>query len=168
MATAGLRHLLLAVGLGCLLAFAGAPAASANPPVFEAVFTDAGEAVLADCGDFLVLDRYTLQYRVTRYFDAQGTEVGVIEHVDGTDTLVNSVTGAAYTSTFHSAAIIDPQAHRAAFTGVTYRLTIPGAGAVLLDVGRVVVDREGNVYFQAGPHQFYGGGDFAGLCAALA
>ena len=168
MATARLRHLPLAAVLGCLLAFAGAPVASASPPVFEGPFTDAGEVVLADCGDFLVLDRYAMTFRVTRYFDRDGTEVRVIEHVDGTDTLVNSVTGAAYTSTLHSAAIIDPQAHRAAFTGVILRLTIPGAGAVLLDVGRVVVDREGNVYFEAGPHQFYGGGDFAGLCAALA
>lgn len=165
-----LRHLVcraLGILLSGLLAPASVPAASAGAPVFEGPFTDAGEAVLADCGGFLVLDRYALTFRVARHFDRHGTEVRVIEHFAGTETLVNSVTGAAYTSTLHSAALIDPRAHRAAFTGVTLRLTIPGAGAVLLDVGRVVVDREGNVHFEAGPHQFYGGGDFAGLCAAL-
>ena len=50
---------------------------------------------------------------------------------------------------------------------MTYRLTLPGAGAVLLDVGRVVVDREGNISFQKGLNQFYGG-DVAGLCTPLA
>jgi hypothetical protein len=146
----------------------GVGPASAGALVFEGPFTDAGAGVLADCGGFLVLDRYALTFHVARRFDRDGTEVRVIEHFAGTDTLVNSVTGAAYTSALHSAAIIDPQANQATFIGVTFRLTIPGAGAVLLDVGRVVVDREGNVYFEAGPHQFYGGGDFAGLCAALA
>ena len=50
---------------------------------------------------------------------------------------------------------------------MTYRLTLPGAGAVLLDVGHVVVDQEGNISLQKGSHQFYGG-DVAGLCTALA
>ena len=161
------RRMLLGVLLGCLLALAGVPAASAATPVFEDVFIDAGEAVLADCGAFLVLDRYVLSYRVARYFDRNGVEVRVIEHVSGTDTLINSATGAAYPTTFHSTAVIDPQAHRAAFIGVIFRLTLPGAGAVFLDVGRVVADPQGNLSFQAGPHQFYDG-DLAGLCAALA
>jgi hypothetical protein len=52
-------------------------------------------------------------------------------------------------------------------SGVAFRLVVPGAGAVFLDVGRTVLDRQGNVYFEAGPHQFLDG-DFAGLCAALA
>ena len=161
------RRMLLGVLLGCLLALAGVPAASADPPVFEDVFIDEGEAVLADCGAFLVLDRYVLYYRVARYFDRSGVEVRVIEHVSGTDTLINSATGAAYSTTFHSTAVIDPQAHRATFTGVIFRLALPGAGAVFLDVGRVVADPQGNLSFQAGPHQFYDG-DLAGLCAALA
>ena len=157
----------LGVLLGGLLALASVPAAAAGEPVFEGPFTVAGEAVLADCGGFLVLDRYALTFRVARHFDLNGAEVRVIEHVVATDTLVNSATGAAYTTTARSTAVIDPQGDRAAFTGVIYRLAVPGAGAVFLDAGRVVVDRDGAIHFQAGPHQLYSG-DVAGLCAALA
>ena len=157
----------LGILLGGLPAFVSVPAVSAGPPAFEAPFTVEGEAMRADCGTFLVLDRYALTFRVARHFAQDGTEVLVIEHVMATDTLVNSATGAAYTTTARSTAVIDPQGDRAAFTGVIYRLTIPGAGAVFLDAGRVVVDRDGTIYFQAGPHQLYSG-DVAGLCAALA
>lgn len=123
--------------------------------------------MIADCGDLLVLDRHALTYRVARHFDLNGAKVRVIEHVVAADTLVNSATGVGYTTTARSTAVIDPQRDRAVFTGVIYRLAIPGAGAVFLDVGRVTADRQGNVSFQAGPHQFYDG-DVAGLCAALA
>ena len=47
----------LGILLAGLLAFSGAPAASAGPPVFEEPFTVEGEAVLAGRGDFPVLDR---------------------------------------------------------------------------------------------------------------
>jgi hypothetical protein len=51
---------------------------------------------------------------------------------------------------------------------VISRLTVPGSGAVFLDVGRIVTNQASTVItFQAGPHQFVDG-DFAGLCAALA
>ena len=157
----------LGILLGGLLTLAGVGPAAAGAPVFEGPFTVAGEVVLADCGTFLVLDRYALTFRVARHADQDGNEVRVIEHVVATDRLINSATGAAYTTTARSTAIIDPQRDRAAFTGVIYRLTIPGAGAAFLDAGRVVVDRDGTIYFLAGPHQLYSG-DVAGLCAALA
>jgi hypothetical protein len=35
-----------------------------------------------------------------------------------------------------------------------------------MDVGMITTDREDNVYFRAGPHQFFDG-DFEALCAAL-
>ena len=53
------------------------------------------------------------------------------------------------------------------YDGVVVRLTVPGDGAVFLDIGRIVTDRQGNLYFEAGPHQYFYG-DFAALCEALA
>jgi hypothetical protein len=46
-------------------------------------------------------------------------------------------------------------------------LVLPGAGNIFADVGRVVFDADGNIIFEAGPHQFLHG-DVASLCAAMA
>jgi hypothetical protein len=63
---------------------------------------------------------------------------------------------------------VDATAQTDAVTGVIARLTVPGSGAVLLDVGRIVTNLETDeVTFQAGPHQLVEG-DLADLCEALA
>ena len=43
--------------------------------------------------------------------------------------------------------------------GVLYRATVPGSGAVFLDVGRIVTDQAGTIVNFPG--------DLEGLCAAL-
>jgi hypothetical protein len=167
MGTMKPRRLLLAIALGCLVALAGVGPAAADAPVFEGPHTEEGLAVIADCGAFQVLDRYVLTYTIARFSDRDGAQRRLIEQLSGTDTFVNSATGEEYPTTFHNTVIVDPAVRIGATTGVIFRLAIPGAGAVFLDVGRVVADRQGNVYFQAGPHQAFDG-DLEGLCAALA
>jgi len=49
-------------------------------------------------------------------------------------------------------------------TGLYNKFTAPGRGVVWLDAGRIVVDGDFNVLFQAGPHQ---NGDFHAFCAAF-
>ena len=89
------------------------------------------------------------------------------EQVSETDTFTNSVTGKALPTRFHNAVHIDPNTGLGANTGVIFRLTVPGSGAVFLDVGRIVTNQAGDIVtFQAGPHQFFSG-DLAGLCGAL-
>ncbi|HEX9384938.1 MAG TPA: hypothetical protein VF918_01360 [Anaerolineales bacterium] len=151
-----------------LIAFFPFSVASADGPVVEGPFHEEGTAVLVDCGAFQVLDVYEVNFTVKRFFDEEGNLVKIVEQVWGTDTFTNSVTGKAYPMDFHNNTIVDfsttpPQA---ANMGVLYRLIVPGAGAVFLDVGRIVLDRQGNVYFQAGPHQLFDS-DFEALCAAL-
>ena len=51
--------------------------------------------------------------------------------------------------------------------GLRFRVIFPGLGVVLLDAGRVVFDADGNVAFEAGPHQIVNE-DFAAFCAAFA
>ena len=50
--------------------------------------------------------------------------------------------------------------------GPVMRFTVPGGGVVLLDAGKVTFDGEGNIVFEAGPHQQFHG-DVAGFCAAF-
>lgn len=47
----------------------------------------------------------------------------------------------------------DGSANTTTFHGPVFIFTVPGGGAVLLDVGRVTFDSDGNVVFEAGPHQ---------------
>jgi hypothetical protein len=51
--------------------------------------------------------------------------------------------------------------------GLTFSVTVPGTGVVLLDVGRIVIERGHGVTFVAGAHQELFG-DTAAFCAALA
>ena len=51
--------------------------------------------------------------------------------------------------------------------GLTFNVTIPGSGTVLLDVGRIVIQRGQGITFVAGSHQELFG-DTAAFCAALA
>jgi hypothetical protein len=142
--------------------------AQGNPPVvFDGPYHEQGSDVLFDCGSFDVVDHYDLYYSQMLRFDKSGNLVQIVEQVWGTDTLTNSVTGESYTGRFHNTVLIDPSTGIGANAGIIFRITVPGAGAVLLDVGRLVTDQQFNIYFEAGPHQFFNG-DVAALCAALA
>jgi hypothetical protein len=133
-------------------------------PLFFGPFPDQGVNVIADCGSFQVLDSYDGYTSLRRWVNEDGsTSMAIFRHW-GTDTLTNSVTGKAYSNNYDYNTIVHPPL--ASYVGSIYQITIPGAGATLLETGRIVLDRDGNVYFEAGPHQFYDG-DSAALCAAL-
>jgi hypothetical protein len=162
-----------AIMAGMMAAMAGSAAAS-KPIVVEDTIT--GEAVVVeDCSkfgfdDFQVLDRFVLNSSAKEFYDENGELVRVVEQINGTDTFVNSKTGKQFTSRFQNTEHIDATAQTITVTGVIGRLTVPGSGAVLLDVGRIVIDLAGEepkVTFQAGPHQLVEGDDLAELCEAL-
>jgi hypothetical protein len=165
-----MRHIMSMVTVALVMAAmmpAMASSAQATQPVVEEHHSE-GTVVLADCGDFRVLDRFVLGFTERFFFDKSGTLVRIVSTVSGTDTFINSETGKEIpTTTSHNAVIIDPEAVLGATNGVILRVSVPGSGAVLLDVGRIVSNKEFSVItFEAGPHQFYDG-DLAGLCAAL-
>jgi hypothetical protein len=98
--------------------------------------------------------------------DRDGTVIRLVEEVWGVDTFVNSVTGKEIAAPYHNNTFVDFATGRANIAGVVFKAVVPGVGPVFLDIGLITVDRAGNVYFSAGPHQFFEG-DFAALCAAL-
>jgi hypothetical protein len=143
-------------------------AVAANAPVTEGPFTEEGVVEIIDCGAFVINDQYVLTWTETFYFDSSGTPVKLIEQVWGSDTFINASTGEQSTGKFHNTVVVDLAIGVGQNTGIVFRISVPGAGAVFLDIGRIVGTQEDhNAYFQAGPHQFEDG-DFSELCAALA
>jgi len=162
------RLMAASVALAGLLTFAAHPGVLATEPVVLGPFREEGTSEFARCDGFTIIDQYVVVFSQKRYFDQDGRLIRIIEDVSGTDTLINPTNGKSYTGRFHNTVIIDPATRLGATSGIIYRITVPGAGAVLLDVGRIVTDRTGTIIaFQAGPHQAFDG-DFAGICRVLA
>jgi hypothetical protein len=165
-----IRLIVSSLVLVSLLALSPFAVASADGPDFSGPWHYEGTDVLADCGSFQVLDVYELTAYEKYYLDKEGNLVKGIIEAWGTDTFTNSVTGKAYSMSFHNSNLLDfsTSPRRDAVMGVIYRLVVPGAGAVFLDVGRIVFERRSGVVFEAGPHQFWGDDfDVDGLCAAM-
>ena len=159
----------LLVGLTVVMFMFGTVAAwAASPSVVHISGSFSGDDSIADCGTFEVRDEFTLNFSGTEHYDQQGNLVRVVEHIFGVDRLYNSVTGKSLKpASFNQGEIVHPIEGQVAVNGVIFRITVPGAGVVLLDVGRFVFTFDGDLVFIAGQHQFLAG-DFAGLCAALA
>jgi hypothetical protein len=164
------RRLLFTFALSTLIligSFSTTLAQGDPPVVFEGPYHIQGAEVLFSCDGFDIVDHYDLYFSQTRLFDKSGNLVRIVEQVWGTDTLTNSETGKAYSGTFHNAVNVDPITRIGATSGIIFRIIVPGAGAIFLDVGRIVTNQSWTImYFEAGAHQFVDG-DIEALCAAL-
>ena len=156
------------LALALLIAFIPSSAVLADAPIIDGPIHLEGTDVLVDCGSFQVLDVYEQTEIFRLFYDQEGNLVKIVGENWGTDTFTNSVTGKAYPMSFHNNIFFDysPAPRRTANIGVIYRLVIPGAGAVVLDVGRLVFQRGSGLIFEAGPHQIIDG-DLDALCAAM-
>jgi hypothetical protein len=164
------RILLLLMIVAAMVATMAASAAATKPDVLESDVPVEGDVVVADCsafgvGNFQVHDEFVFDFTGKLFFDKNGEPVSIVEQIRGTDTFYSPQTGKEFTSRFQNTEHIDLTTNTAAVTGVVSLLTVPGSGAVLLDVGRIVF-QGGEVTFQAGPHQLVEG-DLEGLCEAL-
>ena len=159
------RNTLTALAAALIAMLGAVPHAGAVPPV-KVSGTEAGNAPIADCGTFLVWDEFELNFTGTVHFDQAGNPVRIVEHISGIDRLYNPDNGASFSGSFNQGEIVDPVAGQVAVNGIIFRITVPGGGAVFLDVGRFVFTFDDELVFAAGQHDFFAG-DFAGLCAAL-
>jgi hypothetical protein len=149
------------------VSLAAASSAAASKPVVEEEHS-AATVPIWDCGDFQILDRFVLDGTLRYFYDKEGKLEKIIKVFSGTDTFINSETGKEIpTTTIHNSVMYDPETDLYAVNGVTFRVTVPGSGAVFLNVGRFVANEDlTNVTFEAGPLQFFDG-DVEGLCNAL-
>jgi hypothetical protein len=127
-----------------------------------------------DCS-FPLVEQVTGAYRDTLYFDQNGnlTREFLSPQFQGalTVTWTNPVSGKSLESHEASTIIVyynpDGSFQKLMNQGLTFMVTVPGAGQPLLaDVGRIVIERGQGITFDAGIHQeLYG--DTAAFCAYL-
>src|SRR5215211_9222205 len=153
-----LRAVLAGVAVGVGSMFGTVAGASAVPPE-KFSGTDQGNVPIADCGTFQVWDEFTLNFRGTLQFDQDGNPIRAVEHIFGVDRLYNPENGKSLEpESFNQGATFDIVEGQDRTNGVIFRITVPGSGAVFLDVGRVIFDfDEVRLVFLAGQHQFFEG-----------
>ncbi len=109
--------------------------------------------------------------RVTTFFDQAGNPVRLQIKVDAVGVVTNPETGESVENPAHTTVFVDLVEGTEAQVGLVFKATVPGVGVVFHDVGRVVHDAEGNLIFEAGPHDVLNtAGDHrvrANFCAAL-
>jgi hypothetical protein len=151
--------------LASLTTFAVPSGSFAAKPVVTQERIESGPEPLAQCDTFTVLIQSDYILTTRLFFDEKGTLTQIEGSAHGTDTFSNSETGTAIEAPFHNNSLGDPQKPQRAFSGIILKVIVPGVGAILLEIGRLVQQR-GEVVFQAGPQ--FTDGDLEALCTALA
>jgi hypothetical protein len=138
--------------------------------------SDTGSDVNIDigvsCGSFHVLLNNTFTERFTIFYNQAGNVTQAVFHARVVGTLSNSMTGtsvpveAAFTETDTFSTPGDFSTVTITDTGQVFKVTLPGSGLILHDVGRVVFAPDGTIIFEGGPHQELHG-QVDKLCAAL-
>jgi hypothetical protein len=141
--------------------------AHADKPTALGPFSEEGVySPVLECPDFQVANHYVsnLAGRITA--DRQGNVTRLSAHAWGVDTYVNMNTGKELTSRYNDNMTVDVRTGEGTIRGVISKVVVPGVGLVVKDVGRIAFDRDGNVTFSAGTHQWFDG-DVQALCEAL-
>jgi hypothetical protein len=161
------RVMLLMATLVTVLGFMipGPHAWAAQPERTVLVFDDALIVDDVTC-DFAFEERVTGRITITTFFDQDGSLVRLHVTVSGRGEAISPNSG--QTLRFVQANLFDTDLSTGERTtaGLRFLAYIPGGGVVLLDAGRLVVT-DGQIVFEAGPHQLVHG-DVEEFCAFLA
>lgn len=144
----------------------------ATPPEFQTVpthFTWVDDNATTQCG-FPVQFDVVATVKMSVHDLHNGTVIEIDRYVHATTTFTNLNTYSSYTS--HNAGptkfIFQPDGTFSFMVmGTVAHIRAPGAGLLIKDAGRYVVDQDGNIVFQAGDHPIALGGNVQGLCTAL-
>lgn len=159
--------LLRTIVVGVTVALTSASAVMAGPPVTTSG-VETGDAFLADCGAFDLRDSFVFEWNGKLFFDEDGNLTRVVEHVGGSDTFYNSVTGESVTGTINSGETVDLVAGTVTQNGTIGRITVAGEGAFFFDVGKFVFSFDDGLVFLAGKHHGFIEEDYEQLCELLA
>jgi hypothetical protein len=148
-----------------------ASTAAADTPTFSEVSTHLITNPYIKCATFVVIGDFNVTQKIAIFHDSDGSAIRRVAHIDVNGTLTNSATGTSLDFLREGTFTQDLVDGSTVTAGQRTRVTAPGGGIVLQDMGRIV--REGGVIvFEAGPTDFldYQSGDPSGvqdLCAAL-
>ncbi len=156
-----MRRLLIS---SVLLSFAFAAPALAVPPTTEVTEVELGDFASVNtelCGFPIAFDE-SGSFKVKTFYDAEGNPVRSIltnfnQRYSATATANGKTLSTNYPLTIHTSFVGGEEDLRLEL-GLRNAYTVPGAGVVLLDAGRVIIDQAtGDVLFEAGQHQFLEG-----------
>ena len=154
----------LVVSGGLVVALASSPAVASTPDIGTFPINESGvdPGASAACG-FTVSVTLVGTGRFQAFVDQSGnpTRFQVEENVLGTF----SGNGLTINQAAHSVTFFDLRQGTETDVGLVDRI-VGSNGTLLVEVGRLVFDANGNVMFEAGPHPELRG-DFTALCAAL-
>jgi hypothetical protein len=169
------RRIAILVALVALLALGGgaltAPPAWALTQQSQVVHVDDSFSVSGICSFPIDVRFGPGDMRVSLFFDANGTLVKEVDSnfggpfptsISGNGVTLTSVATFAHLITFNP----DGSVATLRDSGIDFIFTVPGQGAVVVQTGTVVFDKDFNILFEGGPHPF-NHGDFGALCAAL-
>ena len=147
-------------------------AVSAAPPEVETFHNEGSFTFAAPCPNGVTLvGTFTEDVRVTTFFDRAGNPVRLQIKVNQSGAVTNPETGESVENPAHTTVFVDLVEGTETQVGLVFKATVPGAGVVFHDVGRVVHNAEGDLIFEAGPHDVLNtAGDHAvraNFCAAL-
>jgi hypothetical protein len=152
---------------GALLGLGVASATAAASTTTIVVNVNDSSTDTETCG--FPLDVHTQgSFKHTEFFDTNGNLVKVIETNTGgpfTITITNPANGKTATTQSQTFVVVATDPVR--ISGIVGNFVLPGTGAILMDVGTIVFDSNGNVLMIGGPHQQFVG-DLEGFCAAMA
>jgi hypothetical protein len=159
-----------AVGLGF-----GVLASGADASITTTVTTENyGYSDTAMCG--FELD-WTIKgsFKNTFYYNTSGQLVKIIVSPFGgpfTVTVTNPANGNTARTQSDALVVVatfnpDGSPATVSLSGIDAHMVMRGAGPILVQVGTVAYDAQGNILRIGGPHQYISG-DFAGFCAAMA
>lgn len=140
-----------------------AGSANAVTPERDAYHDHFVEVDASFCGFPITFD-YSRSVRSTVFFDRQGDPIAVRWHIAiaGTD----SANGVTLQDTAVHNSVDDLVTGSETRTNIEFLVKLPRGGVVSVGGGRVVVDADGNVTFEAGPHPFLDG-NLDAYCAAF-
>jgi hypothetical protein len=122
----------------------------------EATYTTVDVSfVISDLCDFRIRAHVAGTYKEASYFDSSGRIVkSILTAFGGPFTVTWSAHGITTTTQAETEVIIvtfnpDGSVKTRAHNGLIYNFTIPGAGSVWMDVGRIVFDGDGNIIFES-------------------
>lgn len=165
------KKITLALIITFLLAAMAVPALAKPPDHFSIWFPEA-PLLIADCGDFTVETKdYIIYLDGTVHFDKDGNPIKAITHWSGEGFYWSPETGKEVpmqSNLFNSVEYFDTGETISA--GIQFKLTLPGEGTILMDVGRMVFEPYPVITFTAGQHPVYfpDEGGLEKLCAFFA
>ncbi len=145
--------------------------AAANTVVTEVIHVDATFVDSETCGFDITVHVFGT-FRQADYYDNSGflyktlltAGGGAFTFTETANGTTLTMQAQSYLDTIYYNA--DGSPSTSTLSGPVWKFTAPGGGIVLLDAGTVTFDSEGNIVFEAGPHQDLHG-DFDAFCAAF-